>query len=224
MITKKQGVMLVVGVAFVLIGIIGVLLWGDPAFKGGANTSARQNMDASTQACALSPERKTALNAAIKGEVAAFALLDNPRPVANLAFQDETGAARTLENLKGKALLINLWATWCAPCRHEMPALDALQQKRGGDGFEVVAINIDTRNLERPRAWLKETGIKNLKYYSDAQAKSFQTLRAQGVALGMPITLLVDARGCHIGHLNGPAAWESEDALTLIDQLKLTQP
>jgi thiol-disulfide isomerase/thioredoxin len=216
MITKKQGLMCVFGVAFALIGIIGFLLWDDPAFKAGIFTPTSQNKDTNSQACALSPARKAALQAAIKGEVAAFALLDAPRP--------EMGTPRALQDFKGRALLVNLWATWCAPCRHEMPALDALQQKRGGDGFEVVAINIDTRNLERPLSWLKGAGVTHLKYYSDPQAKSFQTLRAQGVALGMPITLLVDARGCHIGHLNGPAAWESEDALALVDSLIASKP
>ncbi len=170
--------------------------------------------------CKQSQQKRDVIKAAIKGEVAAFTFLDEPRPASRLVFQDENNAPTSLEAFKGKALLINLWATWCAPCRHEMPALDKLQSLKGGTDFQVVAINIDTRNLDRPRAWLKDAGIKKLTYYNDPQAKTFQTLRSQGVALGMPVTLFVDQKGCHIGHLNGPAEWASNDALKLIEAMQ----
>ncbi len=85
-------------------------------------------------------------------------------------------------------MLLNLWATWCVPCRKEMPALDALQQRLGGPDFEVVAINIDTRDPDKPKAWLKEVGIEKLAYYADPDAKTFQDLKAIGRAFGMPTT------------------------------------
>ena len=88
--------------------------------------------------------------------------------------------------------VVNLWATWCVPCRKEMPALDALQGKLGGDKFEVVAVNIDTRNLDKPKAWLQEVGDQQLGYYADSSAKVFQDLKAIGKAFGMPTTLLID--------------------------------
>ena len=85
-------------------------------------------------------------------------------------------------------MLFNLWATWCVPCRKEMPALDELQAKLGGADFEVVAVNIDTRDPEKPRAWLKEVGIERLAYYADPAAKVFQDLKQVGKAWGMPTT------------------------------------
>ena len=114
-------------------------------------------------------------------------------------------------------MLLNLWATWCVPCRKEMPALDALQGKLGGDRFEVVAVNIDTRNLDKPKAWLQEVGVKRLGYYSDSSAKVFTDLKAIGKAFGMPTTLLIDAQGCERGALAGPAEWASEDAVKLVE-------
>ena len=113
-------------------------------------------------------------------------------------------------------MLFNLWATWCVPCRKEMPALDELQAKLGGADFEVVAVNIDTRDPEKPRAWLKEVGIERLAYYADPAAKVFQELKQAGKAWGMPTTILVDGAGCEIGTLAGPAEWASEDAIKLV--------
>jgi thiol-disulfide isomerase/thioredoxin len=97
-----------------------------------------------------------------------------------------------------------------------MPALDRLQAKLGGKNFDVVAINIDTRDPEKPRNFLKETNLTRLSYYSDQKAKVFQDLKAIGRALGMPTSVLVDAQGCEIATIAGPAEWDSEDALKLI--------
>jgi thiol-disulfide isomerase/thioredoxin len=132
-------------------------------------------------------------------------------------FADADGKPRALSDFRGRTVLLNLWATWCVPCRKEMPALDALQAKLGSDRFEVVAINIDTRNLEKPRAWLQEVGITKLGYYADPSAKVFQDLKAIGKAFGMPTTLLVDPQGCELGALAGPAEWSGEDAVKLIE-------
>jgi hypothetical protein len=98
-----------------------------------------------------------------------------------------------------------------------MPALDALQTRLGGDAFEVVAVNIDTRNLDKPKTWLREVGIGKLGYYADSSAKVFQDLKALGKAFGMPTTLLIDRNGCELGTLAGPAEWASEDAVRLIE-------
>ena len=137
-----------------------------------------------------------------------------------LAFQDAGGGTKTLADWKGRTVLVNLWATWCVPCRKEMPALDALQEKLGSPQFEVVAVNIDTRNLDKPKAWLDEVGIRGLGYYADPSAKVFQDLKAVGKALGMPTTLLVDSQGCELGTLAGPAEWASDDAIKLIETAK----
>jgi thiol-disulfide isomerase/thioredoxin len=113
-------------------------------------------------------------------------------------------------------VLLNLWATWCVPCRKEMPTLDALEGRLGGAKFQVVAVNIDTRNPDRPKAFLKEIGINKLAYYADPDAKTFQDLKAIGRAFGMPTTVLVDPQGCEIGTIAGPAEWASDDAVKLI--------
>ena len=151
------------------------------------------------------------------GEVAALTMATTPLRLPDLVFDDADGKPKKLSDWRGKTVLLNLWATWCVPCRKEMPALDALQGKLGSDKFEVVAVNIDTRNLDKPKAWLSEVGIARLGYYSDSSAKVFQDLKAIGKAIGMPTTLLIDPNGCELGTLAGPAEWASEDAVRLIE-------
>jgi thiol-disulfide isomerase/thioredoxin len=152
----------------------------------------------------------------VRGEVAALTVASNPIRVPDLAFQDAGGQPKTLADWRGRTVLFNLWATWCVPCRKEMPALDALQAKLGSDAFQVVAVNIDTRNLEKPKAWLKEVGVERLGYFADPSAKVFQDLKAAGKAFGMPTTLLIDPAGCEIATLAGPAEWASEEAVELL--------
>ena len=151
-----------------------------------------------------------------RGEVAGLVVASRPLRLPDLAFRDASGSERHLAEWRGRTVLLNLWATWCIPCRKEMPALDELQAKLGGPPFEVVAINIDTRDANKPRAWLKEVGIARLDYYTDASAKVFQDLKLVGRAIGMPTTILVDPAGCEIGTIAGPAEWASEDALQLV--------
>ena len=150
------------------------------------------------------------------GDMAAFQIAATPLPLPALSFADPQSRQIGLGDFSGRVTLVNLWATWCAPCRKEMPALDQLQNELGGDRFEVVAINIDTRNLDRPKQWLNEAGITRLNYYSDPKASVFQELRAVGKAVGMPTTLLIDAKGCELGVLHGAAEWASADAKALI--------
>jgi thiol-disulfide isomerase/thioredoxin len=152
----------------------------------------------------------------LHGEVAAVAAATAPKRLPDLAFQDASGTAKRLADWRGRTILLNLWATWCVPCRKEMPALDALQGKLGGPGFEVVTINIDTRNPDKPKAWLKEVGVSKLTYYADNTAKVFQDLKEIGKAFGMPTTLIVDPNGCEIASLAGPAEWASDDAVKLV--------
>src|SRR5437763_1224399 len=97
-------------------------------------------------------------------------------------------------------------------CRRSM----ALQAKLGGGTFEVVAVNIDPRDPDKPRNWLRDVGITRLAYYADPSAKVFQDLKLVGRAFGMPTTLMVDPAGCEFGTVAGPAAWSSEDALKLV--------
>jgi thiol-disulfide isomerase/thioredoxin len=151
-----------------------------------------------------------------RGEVAAVRPTEDSRRLPALAFQDAAGQPKTLADWRGRTVLVNLWATWCIPCRKEMPALDALEGELGSPQFEVVAVNIDTRNLDKPKAWLHDVGVGHLAYYSDANAKVFQDLKVAGKAIGMPTTILVDPAGCEIASLSGPAEWASPDGLKLV--------
>jgi thiol-disulfide isomerase/thioredoxin len=150
------------------------------------------------------------------GEVAALAVAHTAFRVPDLAFKDDAGQMRSLKDWRGRTVLLNLWATWCVPCRKEMPALDALQAKLGGDTFQVVAVNIDTRNPQKPRAFLKQVGATHLAYFTDDSAQVFETLKEAGKAFGMPTTLIVGPNGCEIANMAGPAEWASDDGMKLV--------
>jgi thiol-disulfide isomerase/thioredoxin len=150
------------------------------------------------------------------GEVAALTMASKPLKLPDLAFEDADGKPKKLSDWQGKTVLVNLWATWCVPCRKEMPSLERLQTKLKGPNFEVVAINIDTRDPEKPKAFLKDANLADLGYFNDQKAKVFQELKSIGRALGMPTSVLVDAKGCEIATIAGPAEWDSDDAVKLI--------
>lgn len=206
---KRSRLVGAIAVLAVLVAVGSAVLYGT---KGGSGNGG--------QACAAAQARADAMRPLARGEVAAVQVAKTPALLPDLAFTTPDGKPATLASLRGKTLLVNLWATWCVPCRKEMPALDALQAKAGGQDFQVVAINIDTRNPEKPRAFLDEIGVKNLAYYADPAAKTFQELKAVGKAFGMPTTLLVDPNGCELATLAGPAEWASDDALKLVAAAK----
>ncbi|WP_342360888.1 thiol:disulfide interchange protein TlpA [Terrarubrum flagellatum] len=184
-------------------GAAGGLLYG--SFAGGNET-----------ACAASKTVAQKVAPLAKGEVAALVVRDNPGALPNLDFVRPDGQAMKLSDFKGKTVLLNLWATWCAPCRKEMPALDRLQESFGGEDFQVVSINIDQRGEDKPHKFLNEIGVTRLVRYADASAKVFSDLKGAGKAFGMPTTILIDRNGCEIGNLAGPAEWSSPDAFALI--------
>ena len=197
---------------FALIAAAAVAALGVAAVYGIA--AYGRNGDAGACGPALATAKRIAPLA--RGEMAAVSVADTGLQLPALTFKDANGADKTLADFKGRTVLLNLWATWCVPCRKEMPALAALQQKLGGPEFEVVAVNIDTRNLDKPKTWLQQAGVTGLAYYADASAKVFQDLKAIGKAMGMPTSLIVDASGCEIASLAGPADWASADALALV--------
>ncbi len=179
--------------------------------KGGAGDKKQ-----ASGACAASKKISNAVYDLAKGEVAAMSITREPEPMANLAFNGPDGKPRTLADFRGKTLLLNIWATWCVPCREEMPALDRLQQAAGSDKFEVVTINIDTARLERPKTFLNEIGVKNLAFYADPKAEIFQQLKETGGIMGLPTTFLIDPNGCRLGTMAGPAQWDSADGKALV--------
>src|SRR5215472_7648108 len=153
----------------------------------------------------------------VHGEVAALTMATTPLKLPDLAFEDADGKPKRLSDWRGKTVLVNLWATWCVPCRKEMPALEGLQTKLQGPNFEVVAINIDTRDPDKPKRFLQDAKLTRLGYFNDQKAKVFQDLKGIGRALGMPTSVIVDGNGCEIGTIAGPAEWDSEDAVKLIE-------
>ncbi|RTL79322.1 MAG: redoxin domain-containing protein [Hyphomicrobiales bacterium] len=151
-----------------------------------------------------------------RGEVAAMTIAKTPEKLPDYSFNDPEGKPVTLASFRGKTLLFNAWATWCVPCRAEMPELDKLQAELGSDKFQVVTVNIDTSRLDRPKKFFEETGVKALTLYADPKANLFFELKQSGKALGLPVTMLIDPEGCQIGLMNGPAAWHSADGRALV--------
>lgn len=178
--------------------------------------SQRQHPDAVAGECRASAAQVARLKPLAKGELAALAVNATPKPPPVVNFTGPDGEPRTLSDFKGKAVLVNLWATWCVPCREEMPALDKLQAEFGGADFEVVAVNVDTRNADKPKAWLQQNGVHNLAYYADPTGKLLQVLQKSGHAVGLPTTMLIDSSGCEIALLKGPAEWASPDAFSFL--------
>jgi thiol-disulfide isomerase/thioredoxin len=134
-----------------------------------------------------------------------FVLHETPKPVPELRFEDGSGRALRLADFRGKVVLLNIWATWCGPCRREMPTLDRLQAEVGGPAFEVVALSIDRGGIEVVRKFYAEVGLQHLAMYVDSSGKSTREL---GV-VGLPTTLLADRDGREVGRLVGPAEWDA---------------
>ena len=222
-VAKAAAITMAAGVAFLyVIGSMGgkkppgsAVDEGAPAGTADQNAAAAVDGDV---ACAASARIALGVKELAKGEVAAMTIAAKPEPLPDYAFNGPDGAPVSLASFKGKTALLNIWATWCVPCRAEMPALDRLQEAFAGQNFQVVAVNVDTTRLERPKAFLAETGVKSLTYYGDPKANLFFELKQSGKALGLPTTLLIGPDGCQIGLMNGPAAWDSADAKALISR------
>ena len=156
--------------AVVAVGVIGLgAFYGLGGFKRGTGGDP---------SCTGAVELARRLAPLAHGEVAALTMATSPLRLPDLAFEDAGGKPRKLSEWRGKTVLVNLWATWCVPCRKEMPALDNLQAKLGGKDFEVVAINIDTRDPEKPKNFLKEANLTKLAYLPTRKPRFFRILRA----------------------------------------------
>lgn len=192
---RGYGIWVAVAVAGLAVGTVLYL------FGGGAGKTGSTPHSAMVEA----------LGGLAKGEVAAFTIHDRPADVPQVTFKDADGKDHSLADWKGKLVLLNLWATWCAPCRHEMPSLDALKAQLAGKDFDVVALATDRSGIDKPKKFWDETGIKSLGLYLDAG----DAQHGLGV-IGMPTTLLIGRDGREIGRLVGPAEWASPDAKALI--------
>jgi len=152
-----------------------------------------------------------ALTAMAEGDV--LRLLHEPRMLSDFGFKDGDARPTQMSNYRGKVILLNLWASWCVPCRKEMPALDRLQARLGGPEFEVIALSVDRDGLSTVKVFYEQIGIRHLPIYMDTSGQAMPDL---GVA-AIPTTLLIDPLGNEIGRRIGPADWDSPALVKLIN-------
>ena len=138
-----------------------------------------------------------------------FMVPDAPKSLPDIAIADGGSKIGALADFRGKFVLLNIWATWCVPCRKEMPTLDRLQGQLGGPDFEVVALSIDRAGAPAVRKFFAEVGIQHLAVRFDAAAEAPFKL----AAVGLPTTVLIDPKGQEIGRLIGPAEWDSPEMI-----------
>ena len=172
--------------------------------------------------CVPQPAAAKALDTAATGQLAALNGTGTGRGYADMSFTDKDGKPVKLSDFAGKFLLVNFWASWCIPCRAEMPALDKLAAEQDGPDFMVLPINLDLGDggLDKARKFLSDGGWKNLPLYADSSFEAFKRLQTEAVATGLPSSLLLDKKGCEIGVLQGPAVWDSPDGANVIKALK----
>jgi thiol-disulfide isomerase/thioredoxin len=138
-----------------------------------------------------------------------------PKPMPELSFQDLAGNEAGLDLFRGQVVVLNLWATWCAPCREEMPSLDRLQQAFEGEPVRVIALSVDRAGPDRVKAFLDEIGAANLSVYRDPTVKAARTLKVPG----LPATLLIDRQGREVGRVLGLARWDGDAAIAAVRRL-----
>ena len=141
--------------------------------------------------------------------------LETPQPMPATPFTDAAGASHTLADFKGKVLVVNFWATWCAPCVKEMPTLDALQASMGGDKFAVIAINQDREGQKVAEPFIAKNEWKNIALYVEPSARFQKDARI----MGLPTSLLIDKQGNEVARLEGTLAWDAPEVKAEIQKL-----
>jgi thiol-disulfide isomerase/thioredoxin len=189
---------------------VGISVW---VFLGNAEPQARE--------CPIQTDKAQALDDAATGELAAVLGTGEGRGYRALTFKKADGTDTSIAAFDGKRLLVNFWASWCVPCREEMPALDAIAAKYNSDEFMVLPINLDmgADGLAKAEAFLAEGGFEHLPLFADNTFAAFERLKTEGVALGLPATLLLDENGCELAVLPGPAEWHHEDGERVVERL-----
>lgn len=175
-----------------------LLLAGCEADPGTSNTPSAPNPAKATAAAKLG-----------------FAVPETAQPVAALQFAGGGGQLIRLEDFRGKVVLLNVWATWCPPCRKEMPTLDRLQAALGGPAFEVLALSIDHAGIDAVKAFYRDIGLKHLRVYVDPSSQAMTALNV----LGIPTTLLLDPEGHELARLTGTKEWDSPEILALLKEI-----
>jgi thiol-disulfide isomerase/thioredoxin len=172
--------------------------------------------------CAPQLAEAKAIDQSAVGRLAALNGTGTGRGYADMKFTDASGKPVTLRDFAGKALLVNFWASWCVPCRAEMPALDKVAAQFNDANFMVLPINLDlgASGLDKAKQFLGAGGLTHLPLYADPTFEAFKQLQTSAVATGLPTSLLIDKKGCEIGVLQGPAEWDSPDGTDVIKALK----
>src|SRR5690606_7472175 len=199
---------LVLALASAAVALAATLWLGNPGAPGATECPAQE---AAAQA----------IDAAAVGELAALNGTGKGRGYADLGFTDASGAPKTIADFAGRKLLVNFWASWCVPCRAEMPALDAIAARYNSETFMVLPINLDigADAAAKAEAFLAEGSFQHLPLYADATFQAFERLKREAVASGLPTTLLLDEAGCELAVLPGPAEWDSPDGDAVIQTL-----
>lgn len=215
---------LVAAAAIMAVGAGAIYLSRDQQSNQSAGTSAAPQLAEvgvatapADPSCELAVEHAARLDPHAAGQVAAFRVASRPVSMAGLDFSLPDGTPIALADFAGRTLLVNFWATWCIPCRAEMPAIDELAGHFGDRDFEVVAISLDRAEADTPRAFLDEIGIRNLELYVDPRMSVLSDIRSAGAMGGLPTTMIVDETGCLLGLMEGPAEWNSPEAYALIE-------
>lgn len=167
-----------------------------------------------TQSLSTPKAARNPLATYLVGEMKEVVLLGAPPAQPDVTFEGPDGQA-SLKDFRGKTVLLNLWASWCAPCVEELPSLDRLQGEIGNDDFMVLALNMD-RSKADAEAFLNETNIKNIALYHDNRFAVAKNLTVPGLPSGLPITVLYDKNGVERARLSGGANWNGGDARALI--------
>lgn len=178
-------------------------------------------MPAQAHQCAAQVVKGQKIDAAAVGLLAALTGTGEGRGYADMAFKDSAGLPKTIADFAGKKLLVNFWASWCVPCRAEMPALDKIAADYNSDQFMVLPINLDIGEggLKKAKTFLADENLHNLPLFADSSFSAFERLKQEAVAIGLPATLLLDDKGCELAVLQGPAEWDSPDGRAVIDTL-----
>ncbi len=202
---RPRGLMPLYSLAAILAAMIGFL---SVILFDRLNGPLRQAADVQERAAAAQTETQAYASAGLQNLVRAA----TPKPIPDFTFADGDGAERRLSDWRGKVVLINLWATWCAPCKIEMPSLNRLQAELGGEDFTVLPVSLDFGGPDKPRQFLESNDLGQLGLYLDGSSRLIQQFGAPG----LPFTALIDREGREIARLAGPAEWDSDEALALI--------
>lgn len=170
--------------------------------------------------CVPQPAAAKTIDDAATGQLAALNGTGTGRGYADLSFVDKDGKPMKIADFAGKALLVNFWASWCIPCRAEMPALDKLAAQQDDDQFMVLPVNTGETQPDKGKAFFAAGGWTHLPLYIDPNFAVLERLKTTAVSLGLPTSVLLDKKGCEIGVLQGPAAWDTADGTKVIAALK----